>query len=429
MNKSKNNHIIIRLIQYILQLAILVKDLHPLCSIPLEGDGDDFAPCIESPEIVLSRVDDSLNHCQIVPGSCEYCHCRMSSDQLKDIWLTFLSTLFDNYHFYIRSLQVETIIHNTLILFSLILNLTNGQCLKVGFYEKSCPLAEAITRNVIKQTLALAPSLSGPLLRMFHHDCFVRGCDASVFLDSPTQQTKKDAIPNKILRGSEVIDRVESELEMYYSGIVSCADIIVLISRNVVVRYSGSSWNVETGRRDGVVSSLNEALANLPPPFANITSLKTNFQQRGLSHKDLVVLSGAHTIGIAQCSSFINRLYNFSGQGDNNSFDPTMDPNYVVELRMKCMKNGPNNLVDMDLGSSNIFDAHYYDLVSKNRGLFQSDAALLDDGETNIYVQTHKGGNPASFFKDFGVSMVNMGRIGVHTGTAGQIRKVCSKVN
>ena len=143
----------------------------------------------------------------------------------------------------------------------------------------------------------------------------------------------------------------------------------------------------------------------------------------------LVYIVGAHTIGIAQCSSFINRLYNFSGQGDNNSFDPTMDPNYVVELRMKCMKNGPNNLVDMDLGSSNIFDAHYYDLVSKNRGLFQSDAALLDDGETNIYVQTHKGGNPASFFKDFGVSMVNMGRIGVHTGTAGQIRKVCSKVN
>ena len=76
MNKSKNNPmIIIRLIQYIRHLAILAKDLHPLCSISLEGDGDNFAPCIESPEIVLSWVD-GLNHFQIIPGSSQYSQCR-----------------------------------------------------------------------------------------------------------------------------------------------------------------------------------------------------------------------------------------------------------------------------------------------------------------------------------------------------------------
>lgn len=48
------------------------------------------------------------------------------------------------------------------------------QGLRVGFYEKSCPVVESITNNVVKQTLAVSPSLSGPLLRIFYHDCFVR---------------------------------------------------------------------------------------------------------------------------------------------------------------------------------------------------------------------------------------------------------------
>ena len=84
----------------------------------------------------------------------------------------------------------------------------------------------------------------------------------------------------------------------------------------------------------------------------------------------------------------------------------------------------------MDPGSFKTFDGSYYTNVAKRRGLFQSDAALLDDSETKAYVKTHAvPEGKASFFKDFGVSMVNMGRIGVLTGNAGEIRKVCSKIN
>jgi len=46
------------------------------------------------------------------------------------------------------------------------------------------------------------------------------------------------------------------------------------------------------GRRDGKVSIMLEALFNLPPPFANITTLKAQFASVGLNAKDLVVLSG-----------------------------------------------------------------------------------------------------------------------------------------
>lgn len=50
----------------------------------------------------------------------------------------------------------------------------NAQGLKVGFYSKTCPEAEAIVKNVTTQVISEAPSLGGPLLRMHFHDCFVR---------------------------------------------------------------------------------------------------------------------------------------------------------------------------------------------------------------------------------------------------------------
>ena len=83
----------------------------------------------------------------------------------------------------------------------------------------------------------------------------------------------------------------------------------------------------------------------------------------------------------------------------------------------------------MDPGSFKTFDQHYYTLVAKRRGLFQSDAALLDDSETKTYVKAHDSSHGSTFFKDFGVSMINMGRIGVLTGKDGEVRKVCTKVN
>ncbi|KAL9264378.1 Peroxidase 56-like protein [Drosera capensis] len=79
-------------------------------------------------------------------------------------------------------------------------------------------------------------------------------------------------------------------LEKQSPGVVSCSDIVALVARDVVVETGGLTWNVETGRRDGTVSRLNEALANLPPPLFNITQLKANFQGKGLNVKDLAVL-------------------------------------------------------------------------------------------------------------------------------------------
>ncbi|XAR55520.1 Peroxidase [Bertholletia excelsa] len=83
----------------------------------------------------------------------------------------------------------------------------------------------------------------------------------------------------------------------------------------------------------------------------------------------------------------------------------------------------------MDPGSYRTFDAHYYTLVSKRRGLFQSDAALLTDSATKAYVHLQATTGGCTFMEDFAESMLKMGQIGVLTGSSGEIRKQCSTIN
>ncbi|KAM5580693.1 peroxidase 27 [Rosa sericea] len=299
--------------------------------------------------------------------------------------------------------------------------------LQVGFYRKTCPNLEAIVHATTYNYISRAPTLAAPLLRMHFHDCFVRGCDGSVLLKSTAKkQAERDAIPNLSLRGFQVIDAVKSAVEKKCPGVVSCADILALVARDAVLMLHGPFWEVPTGRRDGRVSIASEALTNLPPPFANIAQLKGMFASKGLTVKDLVVLSGGHTIGTSHCSSFSNRIYNFTGKGDT---DPKLDRNYVAQLKIKCKPGDANTLVEMDPGSFKTFDEDYYTLVAKRRGLFQSDSALLDDTETKAYVTTQASTHGSTFAKDFAASMVKMGNIGVLTGKNGEIRKQCAFIN
>ncbi|CAN1319057.1 Peroxidase 27 [Linum perenne] len=308
----------------------------------------------------------------------------------------------------------------------LLFTFSNAQ-LKVGYYAKTCPNVEAIVKKEMDQVMYMAPSLGGPLIRMHFHDCFVRGCDGSVLIASTkNNQAEKDAIPNISLRGFGVIDRIKNALEKACPGIVSCSDIMAIVSRDVIVALKGQYWDVETGRRDGRISIMTDALTGaLPPPFANISTLISAFKAVGLTSKDLAVLQGAHTIGTSHCSSFTNRIYNFTGKGD---VDPALDSDYVPNLKSKCTPSDQTTLVEMDPGSFKTFDNGYYKLVAKRRGLFQSDAALMDHPVTRAYVEKSLTVG-STFLKDFGESMVRMGRIGVLTGKEGEIRKVCYKTN
>ncbi|XP_027170394.1 peroxidase 3-like [Coffea eugenioides] len=304
--------------------------------------------------------------------------------------------------------------------------------LQLNFYAKTCPKAEEIVQDYVHEHIPNAPSLAATLIRMHFHDCFVRGCDASILLNSTSSsgnQTEKVAVPNQTVRGFDFIDRVKSLLEAECPGVVSCADIIALVARDSIVVTGGPYWRVPTGRRDGLISNASEALANIPAPTSNFSSLQTNFSNKGLDLKDLVLLSGAHTIGIAHCSAFSSRLYNFSGILGNQ--DPSLDSEYAANLKAKKCKtiNDTTTIVEMDPGSFRTFDLSYYRHLLKRRGLFQSDAALTTSSTTLSYINELLQGSRQDFYKEFALSMEKMGRIDVKTGSSGEIRKHCAFVN
>lgn len=59
---------------------------------------------------------------------------------------------------------------------------------------------------------------------------------------------------------------------------------------------NGPWYAVETGRRDGRVSSDFDANNDLPGPNTTIVDLKIYFSFKGMGWKDIVVLSGAYVI-------------------------------------------------------------------------------------------------------------------------------------
>nr|GMC84092.1 cationic peroxidase 1-like [Ipomoea batatas] len=112
---------------------------------------------------------------------------------------------------------------------------------------------------------------------------------------------EKTAGPNgNSVMGYDVIDSIKAGLENSCPGVVSCADIISVAARDSVVLLGGPSWSVLLGRRDSTTASLTAANTNIPGTNSNLNQLISSFSNKGLSTRDLVALSGSHTIGRAR---------------------------------------------------------------------------------------------------------------------------------
>ncbi|XP_055814844.1 peroxidase 43 [Solanum dulcamara] len=313
-----------------------------------------------------------------------------------------------------------------IVILSHLAGMSHGQ-LKVGFYGKTCPNAETIVSTVVRQVAASDQNIAPVLLRLHFHDCFVQGCDGSILIENGAIG-ERHAFGHQGVSGFEVIERAKEEIERVCPGIVSCADIVALAARDAVVLANGPSYEVETGRRDGMISNLSLA-DNMPDVSDSIQILKAKFSQKGLSDKDLVVLSAAHTIGTTACFFMTQRLYDFSPGGGS---DPSIDPSFLPELMTTCPRNGDVNVrLPIDRGSSGEFDKNILQNVRNGFAVLQSDASLYEDVETRSIVDSYFGIlGPIfgiSFEDDFANAMVKMGRIDVLTGLQGKIRRVCSR--
>lgn len=309
---------------------------------------------------------------------------------------------------------------------TMVLTLGAQAQLQYDYYNETCPGVEDLVREALWAKFADDVTLPAGLLRLHFHDCFAAGCDATIMLKSHNGTAQRDADPNSTVRGYEAIEDVKAKVEAACPLVVSCADIMAMAARDAVNYTNGPAYRVETGRRDGNVSRKEDAVRFLPPADGNVTVLTQYFAAQNLSMKDMTVLSAAHTLGVAHCPSFSSRLYNYSGAGDQ---DPSLDAEYAKNLTAVC--SSPSNVASvqpLDPVSPTTFDMGYFQSVYNHQALLASDAALLQDSFTAPYVtlMATNASYAPTFFDDFAASMLNMGRIGVRTGTDGEIRATCA---
>ncbi|XP_062190660.1 peroxidase 2-like [Phragmites australis] len=291
------------------------------------------------------------------------------------------------------------------------------------FYDTSCPNALSTIKSAVTAAVQQEARMGASLLRLHFHDCFVQGCDASVLLaDTATFTGEQGAGPNAgSLRGFNVVANIKTQVEAVCKQTVSCADILAVAARDSVVALGGPSWTVLLGRRDSTTASLSLANSDLPPPTSSLQQLITKFGNKNLSPTDMVALSGAHTIGQAQCQNFRDHIYN----------DTNINSAYATSLKANCPAAAPNgntNLAPLDTTTPNVFDNAYYNNLLSQKALLHSDQQLFNGGSTDNTVRNFAS-NTASFSSAFTTAMVNMGNISPLTGTQGQIRLTCSKVN
>ncbi|EOY20026.1 Peroxidase superfamily protein isoform 2, partial [Theobroma cacao] len=216
-----------------------------------------------------------------------------------------------------------------------------------------------------------------------------------------------------------VVDDIKAKVEKACPGVVSCADILAIAARDSTAMLGGPSWEVKLGRRDSTTASRAAANNSIPAPTFNISGLLLSFAAQGLSLEDLVALSGSHTIGLARCTSFRTHIYN----------DSNIDASFAKSLQRKCPKSGKDNVHQpLDFQTPTSFDNLYYHNLLKMKGLLHSDQELFNGASADCLVEEYAA-DTSAFFKAFAKSMIKMGDIKPLTGSSGEIRTNCRKVN
>ncbi|KAG6728854.1 hypothetical protein I3842_02G195100 [Carya illinoinensis] len=267
--------------------------------------------------------------------------------------------------------------------------------ISTNFYSSSCPKLFSTAKSTVQSAISKEALMGASILRLFFHDCFVNGCDGSILLDGTFKSSP---------------------------SVVSCADTLAIAARDSVSVLGGPNWDVKLGRRDARTASQAAANNSVPPPNSNLNQLISRFNKLGLSIKDMGALSGAHTIGQARCTSFRARIYKETNK---------IDTSFAQKRRSNCPRtsgSGDNNLAPLDIQTPTKFDNNYYKNLIQNRGLLHSDQQLFNGGSTDSIIRTYSN-SLSNFRSDFVAAMIKMGDIKPLTGSKGEIRKNCRRLN
>ncbi|KAG9142972.1 hypothetical protein Leryth_006250 [Lithospermum erythrorhizon] len=296
------------------------------------------------------------------------------------------------------------------------------------YYKKlnTCENVEAFVKHQVTLHWKVEKNITAKLLRLLYADCM--GCDASILLDGPN--TEKKAPQNSGLGGYMLIDKIKIVLEQRCPGVVSCADILNLATRDALHLAGAPSYPVFLGRRDGPASSA--AWVDLPSPSSSWEEGFKYFQSKGLDVQDYVTLLGAHSMGRTHCKFITDRLYNYKNTGKP---DPSMDKSLLNSLRQQCpqkLKRGESDplvYLTPESGAQFKFTNTYYKRVLSGKSVLGIDQQLITGNNDTIQIINDYADSFEQFRRVFALTISRMGGLKVLTGKNGEIRKNCRVPN
>ncbi|XP_062186477.1 peroxidase 51-like [Phragmites australis] len=299
--------------------------------------------------------------------------------------------------------------------------------LRRNYYAGVCPNVESIVRDAVTKKVQQTFIAVGATVRLFFHDCFVEGCDASVMVASTANNTAEKDHPNNLSLAGDGFDTVIKAKAAVDAvprcrNKVSCADILTMVTRDAIALAGGPSYAVELGRLDGLSSTASSVNGRLPPPFWNLDQLTALFVANGLSQADMIALSAGHTVGLAHCNTFSGRIH-------GPTPDPTLNSTYAAQLRAWCPPNvDPRVAVSMDPVTPRAFDNQFFKNLQAGKGLLASDQILYSDPRSRPTIDVWARSS-AAFNQAFVAAMTKLGRVGVKTWAQGNIRRNCAVLN
>ncbi|KAK9277863.1 hypothetical protein L1049_027420 [Liquidambar formosana] len=302
--------------------------------------------------------------------------------------------------------------------------------LTTSYYQKSCPNFEHIVQETVTDKQINSPTTAAGTLRLFFHDCMVEGCDASVLVSSNSfNKSERDADINHSLSGDafDVIIRAKTALELDCPGIVSCADILALATRDLITMVGGPFYKVLLGRKDSLVSFASHADGNLPRSNMTMNQIIRLFKTKGFTVQEMVALTGGHTIGFSHCKEFADRLFHYRAK---SGIDPAYNPKFAEGLKNVCAnyRNNTGMSAFNDVMTPSKFDNMYYQNLPRGLGLLASDHAMVVDRRTKPIAELYAR-NQTAFFEDFARAMEKLSIYGIKTGRMGEVRHRCDMFN
>ncbi|KAF6175828.1 hypothetical protein GIB67_003316 [Kingdonia uniflora] len=252
----------------------------------------------------------------------------------------------------------STLVFITVLIITITASQTSAQ-LSESFYAYTCPFVNHMIQYGTRAAIYREPRMGASLLRLFFHDCFVNGCDGGILLDDGGEKT---AAPNiNSIRGYEVIDNIKAYVDRVCGRqVVSCTDILAVVARDSVVALGGPWWPVLLGRRDSRTGNPGAANTDLPRPTDPLNVIINKFSKKGFNTKEMVALSGGHTIGFSRCTNFKDRIYSRTN----------IDPAFATSRQSTCpheKEMGDDNLAPLEEQSPFLFGNNYYQNLVKQR--------------------------------------------------------------